>query len=74
MWAGQHPWPPFPHFPFPVALMSLVKDVSRDPNGIYQLSKADAPSVWCGEFVDHLGDSSRGAFESAMQHLQKQLR
>ena len=59
---------------FAASLMSLVKDVSRDPNGIYQLSKADAPSVWCGEFVDHLGDSSRSAFESAMQHLQKQLR
>jgi hypothetical protein len=54
-------------------LPELDSNASHDPNGIFLLSKALVPSAWCKEFVDHLSDLSRDAFELAVQHLQSQL-
>jgi tetratricopeptide (TPR) repeat protein len=58
---------------FAASVMKVASDASHDPNGIFLLSKALVPSAWCKEFVDHLSDLSRDAFELAVQHLQSQL-
>lgn len=58
---------------FAASLTKLVKDVSNDPNEIYQLSVAAIPSCWLREFAENLSDPSRISFDSAVQHLQLQL-
>jgi tetratricopeptide (TPR) repeat protein len=58
---------------FAASVTKLVKDASQDPNNIYQLSAAAIPSCWLGEFLDNLSDLSRCAFESAVQHIHRQL-
>lgn len=58
---------------FAASVMKLVKGASNDINGLFQFSRAHVPSAWFCDFGDHLGDQSRAAFESAVQHLLMQL-